>query len=216
MPEISTTTKLRVFLASPSDVPDERKRVARIIDAMNKAEARTHGIALALLKWEDTAPGMGRPEQVLLDQLAPEKWDIFIGVLWLRFGSVTGGIDPDTQQPYLSGTEEEFKIAYRLNQARGDGFPKIMMYRCRRDPVNALEFISNPKNIEQFNRVNAFFAEFKPPGNYPGLRNLCASISTHASLNLSRRNVLPHRPRHLRRHLQSFRANQLMRNAKPR
>ncbi len=169
MPKQVTETKLRVFLASPSDVPDERKRVQQIIEAMNKAEARTLGITFELLKWEDAAPGMGRPEQVLLDQLAPEKWDIFIGVLWLRFGSGTGGIDPDTQKPYLSGTEEEFKEAYRLNQSRADSLPKIMMYRCRRDPLNALEFFSNPKNIEEFNRVNAFFAEFKPSGNYPGL-----------------------------------------------
>ncbi len=169
MPEQATEIKLRVFLASPSDVADERKRVARVIDAMNKSEARAHGVTLELLKWEDVAPGMGRPEQVLLDQLAPDKWDIFIGVLWLRFGSESGGIDPDTRQPYLSGTEEEFKIAYRFNQARGDGFPKIMMYRCRRDPPNALELFSHPKNIEQFSCVNAFFDELKPTGNYPGL-----------------------------------------------
>ena len=73
MPEQVTEIKLRVFLASPGDVADERKRVARVINAMNKSEARAHGVTLELLKWEDVAPGMGRPEQVLLDQLAPEK-----------------------------------------------------------------------------------------------------------------------------------------------
>ncbi|MBI5650246.1 MAG: SUMF1/EgtB/PvdO family nonheme iron enzyme [Chloroflexi bacterium] len=161
MPEEITQTNLRVFLASPNDVADERKRVARVVDAMNAdgGEAFLSNVHLKLLRWEtDAVPDVGRPEQVLLDQFDPTKWDIFIGILWLRFGSGTGGTDPDTKQPYLSGTDEEFKTAYRLREAREDGFPKIMVYRCARPPAQMIGF-----DWKQYARVEEFF------NGYPGL-----------------------------------------------
>jgi len=56
-------------------------------------------------------PDMGGPELVILDQLEPTAWDVFLGILWPRFGSSPSGKDPQTQKEYLAGPEEEFKVA---------------------------------------------------------------------------------------------------------
>lgn len=41
-----------------------------------------------------------------------DQWDIFVGALWTRFGSPSGGRDPEAGLPYDSGTEKEFRRAH--------------------------------------------------------------------------------------------------------
>ena len=104
---------------------------------------------------------MGRPEQVILDQLPVEDWDLFIGILWTRFGSAPDGVDPITGQKFGSGTEEEFKRAYE-SWSRSKK-PRIMMYQCiraqRTDLIDAVEL----------SKVQAFFRNFAPQADTPGL-----------------------------------------------
>lgn len=160
---------LRIFVASPSDVADERNRLAGVVDSMNRigGTAERLGITLKLLRWEtDVAPDAGFPQKVVFDQLPPEDWDIFIGILWLRFGSETGEIDPDTSLPYRSGTEAEFKAAYRCWQATTTGWPKVMFYRCIRPPADLLHF-----DTAQFNLVQQFFRDLGPNGSHPAFVN---------------------------------------------
>jgi hypothetical protein len=164
-----TRTKVRVFVASPGDVLDERRRLARVVEQLNRGLADWLGLTLELLRWEThVAPDTGRPQRVVFDQLPPEDWDIFVGIIWLRFGSDTGDTDPDTGQPYRSGTEEEFKAAYRRRQESTTGWPKVMFYRCIRNPENVLYF-DDPENAAQFARVQEFFGGFAPAGPHPGL-----------------------------------------------
>ncbi|HYY43492.1 MAG TPA: tetratricopeptide repeat protein, partial [Pyrinomonadaceae bacterium] len=153
--------KLRIFAASPSDMAAERAKVETVV-LMLKPLADHLDIALDVMDWRAVVPDMGRPEQVILDQLKPSSWDVFVGLLWHRFGTPPAGQDPQTQKEYLSGTEEEFRTAYRLWQQGSK--PRIMLYRCTRDvPLSALD-------PEQFGRVQAFFAEFDAvKGAHPGL-----------------------------------------------
>lgn len=129
---------------------------------MLKPLADNLGIVLDVVDWRTVVPAMGRPEQVILDQLKPTEWDVFVGILWHRFGTAPGGKDRPRQKEYLAGTEEEFKAAYRLWKQSGK--PHIMMYRCARAiPPDALD----PK---QFQRVKQFFARFDAiKGKHPGL-----------------------------------------------
>jgi hypothetical protein len=158
-------TKVRIFAASPGDVLDERSRLARVVEQLNRGFADRLGLTLELLRWEThVAPDAGRPQEVVFDQLPPEEWNIFIGIIWLRFGSETGEIDPDTGQPYRSGTEEEFKAAYRRRQESTTGWPKVMFYRCTRPPTDMLRFDNT-----QYARVRQFFEDFAPAGRHPGL-----------------------------------------------
>lgn len=161
MPAEPTYKKLRIFIASPSDVAAERAKVETAAAAL-KPLADFIGVALETLDWRKALPDMGRPQQAIFDQLKPTSWDVFIGILWQRFGTPPGGADPQTQKEYLSGTEEEFWTAYRLWEKYRR--PRMMMYRCTR-PVS-------PETLDpdQFKKVKAFFAEFDAvKGAHPGL-----------------------------------------------
>ena len=159
-------TRLRVFVASPGDVKAERDRVSQVIDDLNKGVvANKLGLLLQILDWRNLPPEMGRPQQVILDQLPPETWHVFVGILWSRFGTPPGATRPEIGEPYLSGTEEEFHSAYRLwkkNQEEGKDRPRILFYRCMRPiPANT--------DPDQLKLVQKFFAEFETVGAHPGL-----------------------------------------------
>ncbi|BFO67372.1 hypothetical protein KCF3NO3_33550 [Chryseobacterium sp. KCF3-3] len=57
-------------------------------------------------------------------------YDIYIGLLWMRYGTVSGAEDPITGIPYGSGTEEEFRNAV---QKRKDG-EEIGIYFFFKEP----------------------------------------------------------------------------------
>ena len=166
--------KLRIFIASPSDMAPERDRVKTIASTL-KPLADSVGIVLEVIAWSSVVPDMGRPEQVILDQVKPNSWDVFIGILWHRFGTPPGGKDSVTEREYLSGTEEEFRVAYSLwkNHHR----PRIMIYRCTRSiPHNVL-------NPDQYKHVQGFFKQFDAiTGEHPGLYQTFSTIKTFEGL----------------------------------
>lgn len=154
-------TKLRIFAASAQDMAAERAKVETVAAAL-KPLAEHLGITLDVMDWRTVVPHAGRPEQVILDQLKPTEWDVFIGLLWHRIGTPPGAQDPQTQKAYPSGTVEEFKTAYHLWKQYGR--PRVMMYRCTRAvPLDALD-------PDQYKQVKEFFAQFDATaGEHPGL-----------------------------------------------
>lgn len=151
--------KLRIFAASPSDVTNERAKLETVVDSL-KPMADYLGLTLEVIDWRAVVPEAGRPQQVIFDQLKPTSWDIFIGVLWHRFGTPPGATDK-TGKEYLSGTEEEFKTAYELWKQHGK--PRMVLYRCTR----ALPFDVDP---DQLKNVRAFFKLIEDvKGDYPTL-----------------------------------------------
>jgi hypothetical protein len=101
-----TVTILRVFVASPSDVQEERDYLEGIVRELNVIWSREGDIQLELVKWETHAlPGIGIDAQDVVNQQLGDDYDIFIGILWTRFGTPTGRAG--------SGTEEEFNRAYQ-------------------------------------------------------------------------------------------------------
>lgn len=116
---------LKVFVASPGDVSQEREIVREVIDDLNRSIAQGKGVTLQVVGWEtDARPSFGEdPQSLVSAQIADmSKYNLFIGVLWDRFGTPTPRAE--------SGTEEEFKRAveaYRRGQQ-----PEIMFYFCQR------------------------------------------------------------------------------------
>jgi hypothetical protein len=145
--------KLRIFAASASDVATERAKVAEVA-ARLKPLADARGLVLDVVDWRAVVPGMGPIEELILSQLNPKEWDIFVGLLWHRFGTPPG-------TGYRSGTEEEFQAAYQLWKEYRK--PRVMFYRCTR------EVPPDVRDSEQFERVEDFFAQFEPSGKNPGL-----------------------------------------------
>ena len=96
-----TVTLLKVFLASPSDVAEEREILDGVIKQINVDMGDIHNVRLELLKWEThVRPEIGTdPQESVIRQIG-DDFAIFLGIMWGRFGSPTPRAE--------SGTEEEF------------------------------------------------------------------------------------------------------------
>ena len=104
-----TITLYKVFLASPSDLNDERELLEEIVEELNLSTFNNSGIKIELVKWETHVnPGIGKYPQQVVNTDINNDYDIFIGLLWSKFGTPT--------QEYTSGTEEEFYSAYSKYQ----------------------------------------------------------------------------------------------------
>ena len=140
--DIRLIREIRIFLASPSDVNDERRVVSDIISELNRTISPDLDVFIRLIRWEDMVPGVGKTaQQVILDQADIESSDAFIEVLWNRFGTPTGQA--------ASGTEEEFNLACKA--LRLHDRPRIMLYFCKR-----LSNLVMKDELEQKQRVVAF------------------------------------------------------------
>jgi hypothetical protein len=94
------------------------------------------------------APQIGpRPQQVINDQIG--EYDLFVGMMWNRFGTPT--------DVAASGTEEEFLGA--VYSWRAVGRPWITFYFCGR-PSN----FTNEQQLEQKSRVLRFRTEMNTMG----------------------------------------------------
>jgi len=101
-----TITKYRIFLASPSDLNEARVAFDDVIQELNLTFGKLNDISLELLKWEThSAPAisLSNQQKIISDDLG-DDYDLFIGLLWKKFGTPTDEAD--------SGTEEEFLNAY--------------------------------------------------------------------------------------------------------
>ena len=128
---------LNVFLASPSDVSYEREVIQNIINELNKTWSKNLNLRLELLRWEtDVVPSFGEYSQGVINQQIGSDYDIFIGLLWSRFGMPT--------KDYESGTEEEFYRAYELHNSGKD--IDLLIY-FKNDPI-AFEDI-DPHQIQK-------------------------------------------------------------------
>ena len=80
------------------------------------------GYQIELLRWEDTAAGSGRPQE-LINQYV-DRCDLFIGLIWKRWGT-----PPDKDGKFSSGFHEEFErsMARRANSANS-GSPEIALF----------------------------------------------------------------------------------------
>jgi Domain of unknown function (DUF4062) len=113
-----------VFIASPSDLAEERKKAFEVVADVNKLFKRG-GISIDLLGWEERLPGYGRPQAQINQDV--EACDLFIGFLWRRWGT-----PPGITSAFTSGFEDEFSIAIARRERTGS--PEIWMYFKKVDP----------------------------------------------------------------------------------
>lgn len=136
---------IRVFVASPNDVTEERNQLPKVIQEINQilsAIAPEKKVLLDLIRWETNIhPDMGRDGQGVVNAQLPD-YDIFIGIMWQRFGTPTAVAG--------SGTEEEFNNAYAKWQ-QNDRCP-IMFYFCQ----HATTLPGSLAEIEQLKKVIQF------------------------------------------------------------
>jgi hypothetical protein len=129
-----------IFLSSPGDVEKERRIVERVVADLNR-ELTNDGLSLNLMAWETASfSGIGAGAQEVVDRALYLQYDLYIGIMWHRFGTPT--------QKVGSGTEQEFNRAIDRHR---QGDPTL-------DFAFFLRESRLPKDIDpvQFGRVKAF------------------------------------------------------------
>lgn len=135
---------LKVFLASPGDLKEERRAAKAAVDEINSLVANPFGYHVELVGWEDTVSRFGRPQALINAEL--DHCEYFIGMLWKRWGT-----PPDNEGIYTSGFEEEFQrsLAHRAS----DGRPEMTLFFKEVEP----EFLRDPG--DELKKVLAFHAD---------------------------------------------------------
>ncbi len=118
---------IRIFIGSPSDVDIERDIAYKVIldveEILNIFKDHLLGISIAPLRaigWEQVSPGVGLPNRIILERFPVEESDIFIFILWKRFGTPPGTCKENGKK-YSSGTEQEFDTAFLNKCPKQDG-----------------------------------------------------------------------------------------------
>ena len=168
MPQLFS--KYKIFLASPSDLVEEREAIDDVISELNLTYGNPNNIVIELLKWEkNSAPGISKAHVQSIITKDIGEYDLFIGLLWLKFGTSTG--------LYESGTEEEFYNAYnkfinapnsiqiliyfknsppsRLDDIDGNQFLKIQAFKSTLGEKNTLYWeFSLKEDLQRFLRIH--------------------------------------------------------------
>jgi len=96
---------IRCFIASPSDTATERDICEKVFAEINAGIGIPYNFEIQSLRWEnDVHPGIGIDAQDVINRQVDGKYDLFIGIMYTRFGFPTNRAE--------SGTIEEFEIAY--------------------------------------------------------------------------------------------------------
>jgi hypothetical protein len=123
-------------------------------------------LVIELLRWETHAhPGLGRPQGLINSQIG--DYDIFVGIMWKRFGTPTGQAD--------SGTEEEFNLAYE--EWKRDNRLRVLFYFSQ-----AKYTLNSVSETEQAAKVLAFKEELKTMGliwEYPNAGEFPNKLRQH-------------------------------------
>jgi hypothetical protein len=139
MPRLSTA--FDVFIASPSDIVDERVEVRKVIADWNATHSRKENTILNPILWESHSwPEMGDRPQAILNKQIVDECDILIGFFWTRIGTPTGS--------EVSGTIEEIKNFWK------DKKPVLLYFSSRS---------ISPENIDlnQLEKLKQFKLECK-------------------------------------------------------
>lgn len=138
-----SVTKYSVFLASPSDLEEERTEIAGVLNELNLSYGNLNSIMFELIKWEThSAPGITNTyPQDLINKDVGSEYDIFIGLVWQKFGTKTKLAE--------SGTEEEFLNA--LARFKNNESVQILFYFKNTSPKNLDEI-----NIDELSKIRIF------------------------------------------------------------
>lgn len=166
-----TSTIVQVFVASPSDVQPEREALETLISELNGTWSFTTGLMFELVRWEThVTPAMGNDGQSVINEQIGDSYDVFIGILWGRFGTPTPRA--------MSGTLEEFERAYSRLQA-GESGPAIMFYfKEAAIPVPKID----PTQIESVQNFRASLSDKGLYATFDDLAGFQTSVRAHLSL----------------------------------
>lgn len=126
-----------------------------MIQSWNQRNGQSRSLFFNMITWEDlVAPDIGESPQDVINQQVGNDYDIFLGVMWSRFGTPTASAD--------SGTEEEFQRAVLRHRA-GEEIGVSFLIKTADIPTRNLDGIQFSK-VQDFRttltQIGCFYREF--------------------------------------------------------
>jgi tetratricopeptide (TPR) repeat protein len=136
--------RLRVLIATPSDVLSERALLVKLIQDLDARARARFGLQLEIVN----------PSEADLAGVksAVELADIFIGAVWLHFGAAPIEQNPATGETFFAGAETDFTFALEQGSAHHAVWLRTVIYRSIRPPLDLLHL-----NVAEYTRVQQFF-----------------------------------------------------------
>jgi len=156
------------MIASPSDVPQERKMIADVIDEWNAVNSTDKRIVLLPAAWEThSAPKMGDRAQSIINKQVLENCDLLIGVFWTRIGAPTG--------ESISGTVEEIEKHIKADKP-------AMLY------FSSAPVVTNTIDPDQFADLQRFKKKCESEGliqTYDSLSDFRVALARQLSITIN-------------------------------
>ena len=117
----TSITQIKVVISCPSDVEKEKEIILRICDNLSTHIYNKKNIHIKAIHWRKDVMRRidDKGSQKIIDEFfQQEDYDIYIGILWSRFG--------DPQKNGLTPTEGEFEDA--LKKYKETGRPLIKFF----------------------------------------------------------------------------------------
>lgn len=167
-------TQYSLFISSPQDLETERSEISNIINEINLTYSSRKSVNLDVIKWEThSAPGITDTyTQNLINNDLGNEYDVFIGMLWQKFGTKT--------EIANSGTEEEFLKAVERYK-NGDKI-QILFYFKTTPPVS-LDHL----NLDELNKIKKFKEYLKENNILYWSFNTLEDLQTNLRLHIPKR-----------------------------
>ncbi len=143
--------QIRVFVSCPGDVEVEKQITRDVCESLTKINEPHINVRVIEWKKDTVSQITGERAQSVINDQIKEDYDIYIGILWNRFG--------DKQSNGLTPTEEEFENA--LKRYKETRKPLISFY-FKIDPVHS----PTVQDVEQLLAVRKFQDRISELGLY--------------------------------------------------
>lgn len=167
-------TQYSIFLSSPHDLESERAEISNVINELNITYASRKSLNLEIIKWEThSAPAISETyTQDIINKDIGLEYDIFIGMLWQKFGTKTEVANSGTEEEFLKAVER-FKNGEKI---------QIIFYFKTTPPISLDEI-----NLEELSKIKKFKEYLKENSIMYGSFNSIEELQTNLRLHLPKR-----------------------------
>ncbi len=157
---------VKLFLASPGDVDEERALVSKVVAKLIAEDHYQRHFWIDIIAWDREGKKVAMhaaqsPQLTIADKLQqPRNCDLVVTILWSRMGTpLPADICKDNGDPYLSGTEWEFCNA--LEGYRDNPDLAIWLYHRTAEPKLGMEDPDFDDKRAQWLTVKGFLGSLK-------------------------------------------------------
>src|SRR5210317_848530 len=116
--------RVRIFISSPGDVADERRRALTVVESLQEEFSDTLSLETLLQEQESGVATSGAQPEAN----SPADFDIFATIIGDHLEQPPGPqFTRNDGSPYASTTELQFEVA--IDSARSRGKPELLVYR---------------------------------------------------------------------------------------